>query len=375
MPFPLLFKRPGYSPRDFLWWGVTLALASAGGALFAGVGMPAGWLSGALVVTAIAALFGAPVGVESNVRVVTYVLLGTSMGSAITPETLDGIATWPVTMAVLLISVPVMMVAVIVYLEKVAGWDRRSAFFGAAPGALSTVLIMAESSGADTRRVVFSQSLRLFVLVALLPAALGGLGHQPAGTLPINPVVPDWTSFFLSIGVGVLGAFLAEKARFPGGTMVGAMLASGVVHGAGLIEGRLPDLLLIGSFVVLGANSGSRFAGTKADTLRRFFLDSLGALTIAIIVALAFSALGAWLSGEPLAKVLVAYVPGALEAMTIMAFVLGLDPAFVAAHHLARFVGLALLIPVIARLFFGPPVAPVAPKDDTPPLDETEPKD
>lgn len=375
MPPILKFSRPGYSPRDFLWWGVTLALAFAGGALFAGVGMPAGWLSGALVATAVAALFGAPVGVESHVRVVTYVLLGTSMGSAITPDTLNGLSTWPVTMVVLLVSVPVMMLAVIVYLEKVAGWDRRSAFFGAAPGALSTVLIMAESSGADTRRVVFSQSLRLFVLVALLPAALGGLGHQPAGTLPINPVVPDWTSFFLSIGVGVLGAFLAEKARFPGGTMVGAMLASGVVHGAGLIEGRLPDLLLIVSFVILGANSGSRFAGTKAETLRRFFIDALGALVVATAVAVGFSLLGATLSGEPLPKVLVAYVPGALEAMTIMAFVLGLDPAFVAAHHLARFVGLALLIPVIARLFFGPPVAPPVPNDTVPPLDETEPKD
>ncbi|QFR35187.1 AbrB family transcriptional regulator [Ancylobacter sp. TS-1] len=371
MPLPPFLTKLVPSPRRLVWYGATLALAFAGGGLFAWLAMPAGWLSGALVVTALAALLGAPVGVEPRTRLGVYIILGTSMGSSITPETLSGITTWPVTMAVLVASVPVMMVAVIFYLEKVAGWDRRSAFFAAAPGALSTVLVMAENSGADTRRVVFGQSLRLFVLVALLPVAMGGLGHQPAGTLPINPVVPDLSSFLLSLGVGIGGGFLAERARFPGGAMVGSMLASGVVHGAGLIEGRLPDIFLIVGFVVLGANTGSRFAGTRLETLRRFFLDSLAALAIATAVAFAFALLGAWLAEEPLPKVLVAYVPGALEAMTIMAFVLGIDPAFVAAHHLTRFLGLALLIPLLARLFFGR--APVP--SESVEIDRTEPKD
>ena len=371
MPLPSLFQHPSLKPRTLLWVVLTLALAAFGGSLFAFAGMPAGWLSGALVATAIAALMGAPVAMDSNIRMATYVVLGTSMGSALTPDTLAGITTWPVTMIVLIISVPVMMGAVILYLEKVAGWDRRSAFFAAAPGALSAVLVMAETSGADTRRVVFGQSLRLFVLVALLPAAIGGLGHQPSGTLPMYPVVPDLLSFCLSIGAGIVGAFLAERFRFPGGAMVGAMLASGAMHAFGLIEGQLPDLFLIVGFVVLGANTGSRFAGTRLETLKSFFLDALVGLLIATAVALAFAVLGAWLSGEPLAKVVVAYVPGALEAMTIMAFVLGFDPAFVAAHHLTRFLGLALLMPLVARLLFGAAVMP----SEKMPIDETEPKD
>ncbi|SCW59705.1 AbrB family transcriptional regulator [Ancylobacter rudongensis] len=369
MPLPAFLTSP--TAKRSAWYGATLALAFAGGAFFAWLAMPAGWLSGALVATALAALLGAPVGVEKNTRLGVYIILGTSMGSAITPETLSGITAWPVTMAVLVASVPVMMVAVILYLEKVAGWDRCSAFFAAAPGALSTVLVMAESSGADTRRVVFGQSLRLFVLVALLPAAIGGLGHEPSGTLPINPVVPDMANFLASLGVGIFGGFLAERSRFPGGAMVGAMLASALVHGFGLIEGRLPDIFLIVGFVVLGANTGSRFAGTRIATLRHFLVDSLVALAIATAIALAFAVLGAWLADEPLPKVLVAYVPGALEAMTIMAFVLGMDPAFVAAHHLVRFLGLALAIPVIARLCFGRAAIP----SENVEIDKTEPKD
>ncbi|GLK85160.1 AbrB family transcriptional regulator [Ancylobacter defluvii] len=342
------------------WALATLALAFAGGGLFAFLGMPAGWLSGALVACAIAALAGAPVRVGRRVRDVTFVVLGTSIGAAVSPETLKGITTWPVTMVVLMVSLPAMMIVVGLYLEKVAKWDRRSAFFAAAPGALSAVLIMAETSGADVRRVVFGQSLRLFVLVALLPAAMGGLGHQPAGTLPINPVVPDLYNLLLSLGAGAVGAFLFERVRFPGGAMVGAMLTSGVLHGTGIVQGRLPDLLLIAGFGILGANSGGRFAGTSLATLRRFFLDGLVALTLAVSVAFLFAVAAAWLAGEPLSKVFLAYVPGALEAMTIMAFVLGVDPAFVAAHHLARFVGLSLALPLVVRFVFGPSAVPKA---------------
>lgn len=370
MPLPPFLTRL-IPTRRLAWLAATLVIAFAGGGFFAWLAMPAGWLSGALVATGVAALAGAPVGVERNIRLATYILLGTSMGSAVTPETLHGITTWPVTMLVLIVSVPVMMVAVVFYLERFAGWDRRSAFFAAAPGALSTVLVMAETSGADTRRVVFGQSIRLFILVTLLPPTLGGFGHQPAGTLPITPVVPDIATALLSIGVGIAGAFIAERIRFPGGAMVGAMLSSALVHGFGLIEGRLPDIFLIIGFVVLGANTGSRFAGTKLQTLRHFLVDSMAALLIATLVALAFAFLGSWLAGEPFSKVLLAYVPGALEAMTIMAFVLGLDPAFVAAHHLTRFLGLALAIPLVTRIFFGRAAIP----SENVEIDQTEPKD
>ena len=37
--------------------------------------------------------------------------------------------------------------------------------------------------------------------------------------------------------------------------------------------------------------------------------------------------------------------PGGLDAMTIMAFSLNLDPAYVGAHQMARYIGLALLMP------------------------------
>jgi hypothetical protein len=49
------------------------------------------------------------------------------------------------------------------------------------------------------------------------------------------------------------------------------------------------------------------------------------------------------------AEALIAFAPGGLEAMTLMAFALRLDPLFVGAHHLARFFIISLALPLVAR--------------------------
>jgi uncharacterized membrane protein AbrB (regulator of aidB expression) len=47
-----------------------------------------------------------------------------------------------------------------------------------------------------------------------------------------------------------------------------------------------------------------------------------------------------------------AFAPGGLEAMAMLAFAMGLDPLYVGAHHLARFMGLGLVLPIlIAQLW------------------------
>ena len=47
------------------------------------------------------------------------------------------------------------------------------------------------------------------------------------------------------------------------------------------------------------------------------------------------------------ALTLLAFSPGGLDAMTIMAFSLNLDPAYVGVHQMARYIGLALLMPAV----------------------------
>jgi hypothetical protein len=82
---------------------------------------------------------------------------------------------------------------------------------------------------------------------------------------------------------------------------------------------------------------------------------SAGAFVIAVIISGVGAVLVWWLFDLPLNQLLIAFAPGALEVMIILAFVLGLDPTFVAAHHLVRFIGIALTLPLLTRLFLRQP--------------------
>ena len=52
--------------------------------------------------------------------------------------------------------------------------------------------------------------------------------------------------------------------------------------------------------------------------------------------------------------VVVAYAPGSIDAMMILALALHLDPVFVGAHHLARVFTVTLALPIIVRTLGRP---------------------
>jgi uncharacterized membrane protein AbrB (regulator of aidB expression) len=51
---------------------------------------------------------------------------------------------------------------------------------------------------------------------------------------------------------------------------------------------------------------------------------------------------------------MVAFAPGAMDAMLALALTLNIDPVFVGAHHLARFIYVSVATPGIVQ-FFGRP--------------------
>ena len=84
---------PGHTPWS-RWAAVvgqvvlTFALGGAGGWLLAQVGAPAPWLTGSMLAVAAAALSGLPLAMPTWIRTFAFVLLGISIGSAVTPEAL-----------------------------------------------------------------------------------------------------------------------------------------------------------------------------------------------------------------------------------------------------------------------------------------------
>ena len=55
------------------------------------------------------------------------------------------------------------------------------------------------------------------------------------------------------------------------------------------------------------------------------------------------------LLGVNFIQTLLAFAPGALDALIILAYQMNIDPAYVAAHHVARFLAMVIAVPILAR--------------------------
>jgi hypothetical protein len=345
--------------RTLLRTAETLAIAAAGGALFTWAGFPAGLISGSLLSVAAAALAGRPVMITLALARVISVLVGISIGAVATPETMKGLAAFPLSIAMLLVATVAMTFATTSYLHLVHGWSWQSALFGASPGALAQMMVLAAEYRADLRAIAIVQVMRVVILTIGIPLGLAWFGLTAEGAfLPKSSAgMPPLIELTVLVAVSTASAFLLQRIRFPGGLLFGAMLASAVMHATGAVEAVLPWWIAACAVVGIGAMTGSRFANTDPIALLRYLGAALGSFAVAIAVATAFVVAITALLPLRIADVVVAYAPGAQDTMMVLALALHLDPIFVGAHHLARYMLVSLTIPLFGR-WLGPPRPP-----------------
>lgn len=331
---------------------LTLVIAACGGGVFHAVGLPAAWLSGAMVFVAVATLAGAPTLLPNRLRDALFVVIGMSMGAGVRPDVVDRVGEWPLSMAMLVVVVVCVTLVGYVVLHFGARWSRETAYFGAIPGALSYVIALATDRGADLPRIASSQSLRLFVLVAILPFAVVSSSGEVAGEGGV-PLVSTPLEILAGVPLCLLSSWLAVKVRVPGGWMTGAFFMSVALNASGLMTLALPSFVVLPSFVMMGAMIGCRFASMTFRQFVSVLGASLAAFCAAFLTSIAGAALISSLVDIPFGQALLAYAPGGLEVMTLLAFMLDLDPAFVAAHQIARFTGMVLLLPFVTGMVLG----------------------
>jgi len=329
----------------------TLAVAAAGGTALGLVGVPAGWLSGSILAVAGASLAGRPMYIPTLLMRAIFVLIGISLGAVVTPETLHGMATYPISIAVLLLAMTVISVVGAGYLQLVHRWPRVDAYLAAAPGGMSQVLTLAIEFGGDLRAIAIVQSIRVVVIAVGLPAGLSLLGlvgppvSRASGAISI--AVLDELAILVAISSIV--AIIAHRVRFPGGLLFGAMISSAVLHGSGLIHAVMPWWVANTAMVAMGAVTGSRFANTSPRLLLNFVAAAFGSFAVAVAISAVFAAVLISLLSLRAGEVMIAFAPGSVDAMMLLALALSLDPVYVGAHHLTRIFFVSLTMPLVAR--------------------------
>ncbi len=93
----------------------------------------------------------------------------------------------------------------------------------------------------------------------------------------------------------------------------------------------------------------SRFAGTPAREVLRALVTGAGLTAIMLGTAAGFALLVNALTGAAMPAAILAFSPGGLPEMTLMALALGVDIAFVATHHVVRILIIVTLAPLLFR--------------------------
>jgi membrane AbrB-like protein len=279
-----------------------------------------------------------------------FVLVGILLGAVVTPDTLKGIVAWPLSVALLVIAAVCMMTATAFYLRVVHGWDPLSALLGASPGSMAQVMALSAEFKADVRGIAIVHVMRVLLIVLGLPAGLALFGST------VEPVVStrgvsDSSLFELAILVTVstVVALAMLRVRFPGGLLFGAMAGSGFLHGLDLVRVSLPWWAGGAAVLTLGAVAGARFANTSPRMLLSYLGAAFGSFAVAVAVAAAFALIVVAFLPFRIADVIVAFAPGAQDTMMVLALALHLDPVYVGAHHLARFLAVSFSVAIVAR--------------------------
>jgi membrane AbrB-like protein len=332
----------------------TLTIGAAGGTLFLWANLPGGLISGAMISVGIAAIAGRPLAVPPIITQVVLVLLGISLGSLMSRQLLQHVSAYPVTIALLAVATFCSTFGSSLYLQRFHGWDRTSAFLAGSPGALSQIVLLAVEKGADVPAIAVVQTMRVIILTAALPLLLTLIGIAPASPLSMTTTTASPLELTALVAASVAVSLLLRLIKFPASWMFGAMIGASVLHGTGLVEGGLPSWVRGVALVGIGALIGSRFARMRPKTLLSHVNAALGSFAVAVLVTAVFVIVIALTTPVKFSDVVVAFAPGAMDAMLALALTLHIDPIFVGAHHLSRFVFVTIATPGIVHLFGRP---------------------
>ena len=340
------------SRADLLRLTKALAIGTVGGALFYALNMPLAWMMGAMVLTTFAALFDVSLHVPGRLRAVMVAILGVLLGSTFTPEALDRVLEWPITLASLALYLVVVTGMLYVYFRRIMGFDPATAYFSATPGGLNEMIIVGRAMGGNDRAIALVHGARILLVVLTLPFWFRyayGVGSAGGGAGTGTLAGLSWLDGSVLVACAIVGPMLGKLLRLPAYRLVGPMLASAAVHIAGVTGSTPPMELVAIAQVVIGSAIGARFAGSPLKWVLKIIAASIGSTSLMLGATVGFAWVLAPLSGISFAPIVLAFAPGGLAEMSLIALALGIETAFVATHHVARIAMIVIVAPLILR--------------------------
>jgi membrane AbrB-like protein len=293
---------------------------------------------GPMIAVAALNLMGVRMHSPPYARQMGQVILGSAVSLYFTPPVVAELAAnFP---AILAATIAVFLVGGLgaLTLSRASGVEAKSTFFASIPGGAMAMAVLAERYGAQIAPVAVAHSLRVSIVVILIPFGVtySGIPLEAAAYRPGVPLNPSILVSWLAFGF-VLGE-VSERLRLQNGYLLAPIFFGAALTMTGVQLSAVPHWMTDFAQLMFGLVLGSRYERAFFARYRLFIpfalLNSFFILIASVLVAAAL----AGVFGLPIATMIIATSPGGLAEMTILAQALRVSVPLVVAFHLFRVV-------------------------------------
>jgi membrane AbrB-like protein len=355
---------PSWLVNDIRRLTVTFAVALASGWGFLQLGFPAPYLMGSLfgvwigggLVTRLQPHLGVARWFHKPVVLGLAVLIGATFNQAV----LEQAEKWSLTLVTMLGTTIIVTVIGYQFLRRFRGYDPRLAILCSVPGGQAEALAMAREMVERDYVVALFHLVRVVIVFLTTPLLLRLIEGQAAvdrsnvalQTMPSIFVLPaaDIITFIL---LGAVGMLIARQLRIPMPHLLGPMGLSTVFHLLGWADlPRVNEFVILAQLAIGGA-VGAQLAKVPFRELLDYLRDACANTAIILSAYLLATLVIVKVTGVTFLAAWLAFVPGGLYEVTLLALIFGFDVAFVAFHHTVRVMLIFLSLPALALRLGG----------------------
>ncbi|TDF99179.1 AbrB family transcriptional regulator [Paenibacillus piri] len=353
----------------------TVLVTFIGGLLFTLLHVPLSWMLGPLTAVLLWTAFTKrsltwPVWLRNG----GLLLLGYSMGLSFTLTSARQISSQLPSMLIATLLTVAFSIAVAVITSRQTGVNAASSVIGSIPGGLSQMIVLSEEiEGADAAVVAFMQTIRLLLVVFVIPfVAVHGLASgagvgigagspaAPGSTDTLLEAVTLWAAAMLSRPViafmlilGIAAAcWISVKLRFPTPYFLGPILAAAAFTVSGLEPPHLPSLFVLAAQWSLGIYMGLGIKLSSLGNWKRLLPYTLFGNIAVLAFSLALSYGFSLVLPMSLLTAFLGMSPGGMTEMGVTASLVGADVSLVVAYQMFRILFILFVIPYALRWGF-----------------------
>jgi hypothetical protein len=337
--------------RTAIALAATFAIGLLGGYAAKLLHFPLPYMTGALLTTAALGLAGAPVRSVWQARAAGQFVTGSAIGTSFTPALLLTILTLlPMLVLGAAISIAIGAVGALI-LRRLVQVDSRTAFLAAMPGGVIEMANVAMRVGADPLPIMVLQTMRVGLTVCVAPFLATIIAeHGPPHEIARAEVM-SWLTVAALMGASFLGGLALWLTKLPNCWFLGSIVTVAILGALGLVEGRVPDVILLMAQVIIGVSIGTQYRHEFLTRLLRLLLSSLVTVPFALVATGLLAAVYALILALPFPTMFLSMAPGGIAEMALTGKVLGLDAALITGFQVVRILMVTLGASAACRFF------------------------